>query len=186
MVDIATPDLLPGVSGSVVKKRLVDMGDGTFAEMTVTTLATSDNSIGTVNLGSLGGAATAANQAVGNASLLALTSPFLASSTTSLTTTISDTAPHMLGPFSPQIARTIWLTMVATGATGSAQVLRSVDGGTTKAGLTVGGQTWANYAFSNFTGTIVNEPITTETSAAASYFLAVTLSAGVLSLNLHQ
>ena len=85
MVDITTPDLLPGLSGNIVKKRLVDMGDGTFAEMTVTTLAASANAVGTVNLGSLNGAATAANQALGNAALSTLTAPFTAATSVALT-----------------------------------------------------------------------------------------------------
>jgi hypothetical protein len=187
MADITTPDLLPGVSGSVVKKRLVDMGDGTFAEMTVTTLAASANSVGTVNLGSLGGAATAANQALSNATLTTLTSPYVTAVSTPLTATISDTTVHTLGPFAPQLSRAIWCLLNATvAASGTAQILRSVDGGATKVGLTAAGQPWAAYTFSGITGAIANEQVATETSALATYYLQIALTAGTVVANLHQ
>lgn len=187
MADITTPDLLPGVSGNVVKKRLVDMGDGTFAEMTVTTLAASANSVGTVNLGSLGGAATASNQTLGNAALASMASPYSAATSTPLTATINDTSPHSLGPFAPQLAREIWLTVNATtAATGTAQILRSTDGGVTKIGLTAAAFGIGSYAFSAITGAIVNEIISVETDTAATYYLAIALSAGAVTCRVAQ
>ena len=187
MADITTPDLLPGFNGNVVEKRLVDMGDGTFAEMTVTTLAASTNTVGTVNLGSLGGAATSANQAIGNASLTTLSAPFAAATSTPLTATISDTAAHTLGPFTPQLARQIWLTLNATAAaSGTAQLLRSNDGGTTRIGITQGSSVAASYQFSAVTGAIVNEPLVTETDASATYFLTITLTAGNVTVRIAQ
>jgi len=187
MADITTSDLLPGLTGNVVEKRLVDMGDGTFAEMTVTTLAESTNTVGTVNLGSLGGAATSANQALGNASLASISSPFVAATSTPLTTTISDTATHMIGPFTPQLSRQIWLTLNATvAASGTAQLLRSNDAGTTKIGVTQGGGVAASFQFSAVTGAIFNEPILTETDATATYFLSITLTAGSVTVRMAQ
>lgn len=187
MVDITTPDLLPGLSGNVVKKRLVDMGDGTFAEMTVTTLAASANAVGTVNLGSLGGAATSANQALGNAALATLSSPYAAAISTPLIATIADSVAHMLGPFTPQLAREIWLTINATtAATGTAQLLRSTDGGANKVGLTAGGMAIGTFAFTAATGAIVNEIQSVETDAAASYYLSITLTAGAVAVRLAQ
>ena len=187
MADITTPDLLPGLTGNVVEKRLVDMGDGTFAEMTVTMLAASTNTVGTVNIGSLGGAATSANQAIGNAALAALSAPFLAAATTPLTAAISDTATHALGPFAPQLCRQIWLTINATAAaSGTAQLLRSNDSGTTRIGITQGGVLAASYQFSAAVGVIVNEPVLAETDASASYFLAITLSAGSVTVRIAQ
>jgi len=187
MADITTPDLLPGVSGSVVKKRLVDMGDGTFAEMTVTTLAASANSVGTVNLGSLGGAATASNQAISNATLTTLSSPYAAAGSTPLIATIADTAAHTLGPFTPQLAREIWLTLNATvAATGTAQLLRSTDGGATRVGLTAGGIAIGSFAFNAVTGAITNEILSVETDAAATYYLSIALTAGSVAIRLAQ
>jgi hypothetical protein len=187
MADILTPALLPGLTGDVVEKRLVDMGDGTFAELNVTTLAASTNTVGTVNLGSLGGAATAANQALGNASLATISAPFVAATSTPLTATINDTAAHMLGSFAPQLSRQIWLTLNATvAASGTARLLRSNDGGITKIGVTLGGSMAASYQFSAATGVIVNEAILTETDASATYFLAITLSAGTVTVRVAQ
>lgn len=187
MVDITTSDLLPGLDGNIVQRRLVDMGDGTFAEMTITTLAASENAVGTVNLGSLGGAATAANQALGNAALTTLTSPFGAATSTPLTATISDTATHVLGPLTPQLARQIWLTLNASVvASGTAQLLRSIDGGTTKLALTRDSVAIGSFSFTDKTGAIVNEPVQTETDASATYYLSITLTAGIVTVRVAQ
>jgi hypothetical protein len=187
MVDITTPDLLPGLSGNVVKKRLVDMGDGTFAEMTVTTLAASANAVGTVNLGALNGAATAANQTLGNAALSTLASPFIAATSAPLTATVSDTVAHVLGPMTPQLARQIWVTLNATvQASGTVQLLRSTDGGTTKLAITRDSVAIGSFAFSATTGAIVNEPVQIETDASASYYLAITLTAGTVAVRVAQ
>jgi hypothetical protein len=187
MADITTPDLLPGIGGSVVKKRLVDMGDGTFAEMTVTTLAASANAVGTVNLGSLGGAATSANQALGNATLTTLSAPYVGATSSPLTATVNDTNVRTFGPFVPQLAREIWLTVNATvAASGSVQLLRSTDVGATKVGLTAGGLTIGAYAFSAVSGAIANEIVTVETDAAATYFISIALTAGTVAVRLAQ
>ncbi|WP_420382031.1 hypothetical protein [Novosphingobium sp.] len=187
MADMITPDLLPGIGGSVVKKRLVDMGDGTFAEMTVATLAASGNAVGTVNLGSLGGAATAANQTLGNASLSALSAPYAAATSTPIRVTVSDTVAHMLGPFTPQLSREIWLTINATTTTtGTAQLLRSTDAGATRIGLTAGGVPIGAFVFAAVSGAIVNEILTVETDAAATYFLSLTLTAGTVAVRIAQ
>ncbi len=187
MADITTSDLLPGLAGNVVNKRLVDMGDGTYAELTVTTLAASSNAVGTVNIGSLGGAATSANQTIGNAALATLSSPYAAAAAAPLTATISDTTAHLLGPYTPQLAREIWLTLNATtSATGTAQLLRSADGGATKVGLTAGGLAVGAYSFTAQTGAIVNEIVAVETDAAATYYLSITLTAGTVACRVAQ
>jgi hypothetical protein len=61
-----------------------------------------------------------------------------AASSAPLVGSITDTAAHNQGPFTPQLAREIWATLVGTGASGKAQLLRSTDGGATMAGLTAG------------------------------------------------
>lgn len=187
MADIIQPDLLPGIDGNVVQTRLVDMGDGTFAPMTVTTLAESTNSIGTVDLGALNGAATAANQTLTNVALATLSSPLAAATTTPLAATVADTGAHVLGPFSPQLTRPMCLTVCATtAASGTLQLLRSIDGGATKLGLTIGGQPWATYTFSGAIQAVVNEQVWTPVSALETFYIAVTLSAGTVTINLHQ
>lgn len=206
MPDILTPDLLPGYAGKVVQKRLVDMGDGTFAELTVATLAASGNSIGTVDLGSLGGAATAANQSIGNAALTLMAAPFAAAisipligqatagSGVSLTSPPASvvngagtaSSPWLLGPFQPQLTRDIWLTLNGTGASGSAQLLRSNDRGTTRLSVTQAGAAIGAFSFANVTGAIVNEKLVNETDASASYYVSIVLTAGALAIRLSQ
>lgn len=78
-----------------------------------------------------------------------------------------------LGPFTPELGRAIWLTLSGSW-TGSAQLLRSVDGGTSKLPLTALGQPWGA-----FTGN-ANEAIIEESCAGVTYYLAVTLTAGTL------
>lgn len=109
-----------------------------------------------------------------------------AAGSTPLTGSVSDTSVHMFGPFTPQLARAIWLTLVGTGAAGTAQLLRSTDGGTTKPGLTAGGVAWASYTFPATTGAIVNEQVVVESDAAATYYLSVTLTAGSLTYRIAQ
>ena len=106
---------------------------------------------------------------------------------TPISTTINDTTAHMIGPFVPQLAREIWLTLNATvAATGTAQLLRSTDNGVTRLPITRGGAVTGEYAFGGLTGLVVNEPVVVETSAAATYYLTVTLSAGTLTVLIEQ
>lgn len=109
-----------------------------------------------------------------------------AASSTPLIGAVSDTVAHTFGPFAPQLGRDIWATLVGNGASGKAQLMRSIDGGTTLAGLTAGGDTWASWSFSGVTGSIVNEQVATETEAAATYYVAVTLTAGSMTYRLAQ
>jgi len=113
----------------------------------------------------------------------------VAATSTPLIATINDTALHMLGPFAPQLARPIILTLVATGASGTAQLLRSTDGGTTKLPITQGGAPAADYQIGlggPFAGVVANERIWTETDAAATEYLQVQLTAGSLAVRLAQ
>lgn len=144
------------------------------------------------------GSATSANQATANASLATIASVTAAAATslsaptgtatsTEVSSTISDTSTHTLGPFTPQLARQVWCLLNATvSASGSAQVQRSIDGGSTMPSLTAGGLAWASYTFSNATGAIANEPIATETSSLATYYITITLTAGTVVAKLYQ
>jgi len=107
----------------------------------------------------------------------------LASTSTPLAGLAGSTA--VVGPFSPQIGRDIWATLIGSSASGSAMLLRSIDGGATKLPITAGGLPWATWAFSSITGVIVNEAVVTS-SDAATYYLSVTLSAGSVSYRLGQ
>ena len=110
-----------------------------------------------------------------------------AATTTPLSGTVSDTAAHVFGPFSPQLGRPIWLTLNGTtAASGTAQILRSIDGGTTQLGITVGGIPWGTYTFYSASGAVVNEMVTEESSALATYYVSITLTAGSVAFNMHQ
>lgn len=83
------------------------------------------------------------------------------------------------GPFTPQLARAIWLTL--TGAwTGTVRVLRSVDGGATKVPLTLAGQSWASFTAN------CAEPIAEESVSAATYYLDIALTSGAVTYRLEQ
>lgn len=101
----------------------------------------------------------------------------LGATSAALAGTTSATAT--LGPFTPQLARSIWLTL--SGAwTGSAQLLRSTDAGVTKLPLTIAGQPWGAFTAN------ANEPVGEETCAGATYYLAVTLTTGTLTYRVAQ
>ena len=79
------------------------------------------------------------------------------------------------------------MTLNATAAaSGTAQLVRSNDGGTTRIGITQGSSVAASYQFSAVTGAIVNEPVVTETDASATYFLTISLTAGNVTVRIAQ
>ena len=73
-----------------------------------------------------------------------------------------------------------------TTATGTAQLLRSTDGGANKVGLTAGCLAIGSYGFSPVTGVIANEILSVETEAAATYYLSIALTAGAVAVRLAQ
>lgn len=101
--------------------------------------------------------------------------PFAAAA--ALTGTLA--ASGVVGPFPPRAGRAVMLTLSGTWA-GSVKVLRSLDGGATKVGLTAAGQPWAAY-----TGNVC-EPVWEESEAAATLYLDVTLTSGTLTYRLGQ
>ena len=88
-------------------------------------------------------------------------------------------ASAIVGPFMPQLGRTIWLTLAGSW-TGTARLLRSTDGGATRLPLTIAGQSWAS-----FTGN-ANEPVGEESVAGASYWLEAMLASGMLDYRVQQ
>lgn len=77
------------------------------------------------------------------------------------------------GPYVPELARPIWVSLSGSWS-GTAQLLRSIDGGTTKLPLTLAGEPWGM-----FTGP-ANEAVSEETEAGATFYLAISLSSGEL------
>lgn len=111
----------------------------------------------------------------------------VAATSNPLTGTISDTLAHVIGPFTPQLGRAIVATInaIAT-ATGSAQLLRSTDGGATQLAVTRNSSVANMWNFTSVLGAIVNEAIWQENDAAATFYLAVTLSTGTITYRLAQ
>lgn len=137
------------------------------------------------------GAATTSLQTTANALLTAVQNAISASQVAAtsvpLAQTISDTNAHVLGPFTPQIGRAVLATLNATAsASGSAQLLKSSDGGTTKVGITAGGLATGAWPFTNATGAIVNEAVDAAISAADTYYLAIQLTGGTVAVKIYQ
>ena len=91
----------------------------------------------------------------------------------------SMTASGIAGPFVPELDRPIWVSL-SGGWTGTAELLRSVDGGATMLPLTIGGARWGR-----FTAT-ANEAVADESEVGATYYLAVTLNTGTLGYRVAQ
>lgn len=91
----------------------------------------------------------------------------------------TSSASAVVGPFVPDLTWPIWVQLSGSW-TGTVQVLRSTDGGTTRLPLTVAGQSWATF--------IVNaqEAIGEESSVGAGYWLAITLNGGTLTYKVSQ
>lgn len=84
-----------------------------------------------------------------------------------------------VGPFNPVALRPVMITLSGTWQ-GRVKVLRSVDGGTTRLPLTLGGVAWADFT------TTACEPIWTEEEAGASLYIDIALTSGSLSYRLAQ
>lgn len=89
------------------------------------------------------------------------------------------TASDVVGPFAPDLGWPVWLTLTGNW-TGTVRVLRSIDGGVTQLPLTVAGQEWAT-----FTGN-VQEVVGEESSAGATWYLAIALNGGTLTYRVAQ
>lgn len=107
--------------------------------------------------------------------------PVLATPQPATSTPLAGTASASgtVGPFLPQLGRPIWLTLSGTW-TGTASLLRSTDGGTTRLPLTVAGQPWGSFSANG------QEPVVEESSAEASYYLAFSLQSGTAGYRVSQ
>ncbi|MEE4452042.1 hypothetical protein [Novosphingobium resinovorum] len=104
-------------------------------------------------------------------------------------TTLSGVVPEPLvgttaasiaaGPFVPAAGRPVFVTLAGTWQ-GSVTVLRSIDGGTTRLPLTLGGDTWGVFTQN------ACEPVWEEFETGATLHLAITLASGALTYRLAQ
>jgi hypothetical protein len=85
----------------------------------------------------------------------------------------------VVGPFAPQPGREMWLTLSGTWQ-GSAQLLRSTDGGVTMLPITLGGDTTCRYTAN------VNEPVAVETVTGASWYLDLAPTVGTVAYRVQQ
>lgn len=108
--------------------------------------------------------------------------PILAVSAAATSTPLTGTASAstVTGPFTPQLARMIWVTLSGVWA-GTAQLLRSTDAGATKLPITFGDGS----ARGSWTGT-VNAAIIEESCAGATYYLQFTRTSGTLTYEVRQ
>jgi hypothetical protein len=86
----------------------------------------------------------------------------------------------LLGPFTPELGRLIWVTLSGSWS-GTVQLLRSVDGGTTRLPVTYGDGTVKGTYSGN-----MNAAVAEETVAGAVWYLDVTLGSGTLNFRLEQ
>jgi hypothetical protein len=100
-----------------------------------------------------------------------------AATSTPLAGTSSTSA--VLGPFTPQLGRPIWVSLSGTWA-GTVTVKRSVDAGATKLPLTIAGSPWAV-----FTGNAL-EQVAEDAESGALYYLDFTYTSGTLTYRVSQ
>ena len=129
------------------------------------------------------GQAIAYTTAADHAVLVSTTTPLPVTQTRGTTTATplagSTSATATLGPYTPELGRPIWLTLTGVW-TGNAQLLRSVDGGTTKLPLTAAGQPYGSFTAN------ANEAVTEESCAGATLYLLATITAGTLTYRVAQ
>jgi hypothetical protein len=77
------------------------------------------------------------------------------------------------------LGRPIWVSL-SGGWTGTVEVLRSTNGGTTMLPLTAGGERWGRFTAN------ANEAIAEESEAGTTYYLATTLQTGTLTYRVAQ
>jgi len=83
------------------------------------------------------------------------------------------------GPFRPAAGVPIHLQLSGTW-TGRVSLERSIDDGTTRQGLTVGGSRWASFA------TNANEPVWQENETGVTFWLNVEITSGELTYRVSQ
>lgn len=88
-------------------------------------------------------------------------------------------ASMVAGPFSPALARPVYLTLSGVWQ-GTVTLQRSPDNGVSRYPLTAGGQAWGRYTAN------ACEMVWEEQAAGATLFLAIALDSGTLNYSLAQ
>lgn len=88
-------------------------------------------------------------------------------------------ATGRFGPFVPELGRDLWVTLSGVWV-GTVRLLRSIDGGATKQGLTIAGDPWAVFTAN------ANEAIGGEGDVGATYYVDAVLTSGTLSYRVAQ
>lgn len=91
----------------------------------------------------------------------------------------STAASTVAGPYQPALGRPVMLVLTGTW-TGSVKVTRSIDGGTTRQPLTVGGNAWGQFSAN------CCEAVWDESEAAARLYLDITVTSGTVTYRLAQ
>ncbi len=85
----------------------------------------------------------------------------------------------LAGPYSAQTGTAIHLQLSGDWA-GRVSLVRSVDGGATRQGLTAGGMRWASFTAN------VNEAVWQESEKSARFYLDIELASGTLNYRVSQ
>lgn len=119
----------------------------------------------------------------GNIALVGSASPMPVLATRAATPTVLQGAASVgttvAGPYVPIRGEPIHVQLSGNW-TGTVQISRSVDGGTTRQALTIGGQAWARFSAN------ANEVVWQEGEAGATLYLEATLTAGTLNYRVSQ
>lgn len=125
--------------------------------------------------------ALAFSQADGNSGLVSADLPLPVSIVRPAAAPLGGTAAAtgQAGPFVPAVGRPVVLSLTGTWS-GTVRILRSVDAGVTRLPLTIGGETWGEFAAN------ACEPVWEEYEDGARLYLDITLSAGTLTYRVAQ
>ncbi len=91
----------------------------------------------------------------------------------------SSSASTLVGPFAPVPGISVMLELTGTW-TGSVQLQRSSDGGSTLHDVTLAGAQWGNYAAN------ACEPVWDESEPGAELYLSITITSGTLAYRVSQ
>lgn len=91
----------------------------------------------------------------------------------------SASASTLIGPYAPLADAPIHLQLSGTW-TGTVTLTRSVDSGTTRQPLTIGGQVWARFTAN------ANEAVWQEGEVAATFYLDIAVTSGTVAYRVSQ
>lgn len=123
----------------------------------------------------------------GSATLVSATSPLPVTLAATSSTTSSQpaplsgiaSAPATVGPYAPTAGKPLILSLSGTWS-GNVQLLRSINGGTTKLPVSLAGLPWGVYSAN------ACEPVWDETETAATFYLQLMPASGAVTYRLAQ